>query len=163
MADGALRILSIGLLALLYLFFLRALRAVWVETRAAERRATEAAPPADRRAPVGATARRAARPAAVTAPGPALIVIEPAEQRGRRHDVGDELTIGRAPGCQIRLEDDYVSQLHARLFRSGDQLMIEDLGSTNGTFAGRDRVSAPRLVRNGEVVRVGSFAFEVEA
>lgn len=160
MPDGALRILSIGLLALLYLFFLRALRAVWVETRAAERRSAQTPPTTDRRASSPTPPPRNPRP---PSPSPALVVLEPAEQRGRRHELGDEITIGRAPGCHIRLEDDYVSQLHARLFRSGQQLMVEDLGSTNGTFAGTERVSAPRLVHGGEVLRVGSFAFEVEA
>ena len=158
MPDGALRILSIGLLALLYLFFLRAMRAVWVETRAAERVA-QAGPAPERRAAPATAGGRAPR----SRPVAAITVVQPAEQRGRRHEIGDEVTLGRAPGCEVRLEDDYVSQLHARLFRQGDQLMVEDLGSTNGTFVGGDRVAGPRVVRPGELLRVGSFAFEVEA
>ncbi|MEO1060859.1 MAG: FHA domain-containing protein [Actinomycetota bacterium] len=159
MADGALRILSVGLLALLYLFFLRAMRAVWVETRAADRRAAQAAAPAAQPAPVAAGARQAP----TRRPSATLRTIEPTELRGQRHDIGDEVTVGRAPGCQVRVEDDYVSQLHARLFVQGDQVMVEDLGSTNGTFVGDERVAGPRVVRPGEWLRVGSFVFEVEA
>ncbi|MEM9714657.1 MAG: FHA domain-containing protein [Actinomycetota bacterium] len=160
MADGALRILSIGLLALLYLFFLRAMRAVWVETRAADRRAAQAAVPAAAQA-----VAPGAPPARTTRPRPAatLRTIEPVDLRGRRHDIGDEVTLGRAPGCQVRVEDDYVSQLHARLHVEGDQVVVEDLGSTNGTFVGDERVTGPRVVRPGEWLRVGSFVFEVEA
>ncbi len=158
MADGALRILSVGLLALLYLFFLRAMRAVWVETRAAERRAAQAAAPAPQPAPVAAGQRSSARRPVAT-----LRTIEPTELRGQRHDIGDEVTLGRAPGCQIRVDDDYVSQLHARLSVQGDQVVVEDLGSTNGTFVGDERVAGPRVIRPGEWLRVGSFVFEVEA
>lgn len=157
MADGALRILSVGLLALLYLFFLRAMRAVWVETRAADRRAAQAAAPQPAPVATGGRPQRPHRPLAT------LRTIEPAELRGQRHDIGDEVTLGRAPGCQLRVDDDYVSQLHARLYVQGDQVIVEDLGSTNGTFVGDDRVTGPRVIRPGEWLRVGSFVFEVEA
>ena len=54
-------------------------------------------------------------------------------------------------------------QIHARVFARNGQWFVEDLGSTNGTFVGDDRVAGPRVVRPGEWLRVGSFVFEVEA
>ena len=62
-------------------------------------------------------------------------MVEPPAHAGRTYDLDDELTIGRSPGCGVAMpEDIYTSTLHARLFRRNDQLWVEDLGSTNGTF-----------------------------
>ncbi len=59
-----------------------------------------------------------------------LTVIEPPEQRGRSFDLTEELTVGRAPGCQVLLEGDtFVSQLHVWWFTRDGVLYVEDLGS----------------------------------
>src|SRR2546423_6808858 len=56
--------------------------------------------------------------------------------------LGEEVTIGRAPGCSVPPADDtYVSQLHARIYVRDGRPFVEDLGSTNGTFLHRDRLS----------------------
>jgi pSer/pThr/pTyr-binding forkhead associated (FHA) protein len=84
------------------------------------------------------------------------------EGKGKVFDVGDELTVGRAAGCQISLADDtFVSQLHARLFRRDARYYVEDLGSTNGTFLNRKQVSAPIALRRGDRLQVGKTVFEV--
>jgi pSer/pThr/pTyr-binding forkhead associated (FHA) protein len=91
-----------------------------------------------------------------------LKVVEPADTRGRIYDVGDEITVGRASGCQIALPDDtFVSQLHARVFRRDGQLYVEDLGSTNGTFLNRKKVSSPVALRRGDRLQVGKTVLEV--
>ena len=151
MSDAVLNVLKLLLLALLYLFFFRVLRAVWAEVSA---RPMAAAP-----APAPAAATRGG-----TAPARAglrLKVVE-GESRGKVYDVGDELTVGRAAGCQISLADDtFVSQLHARLFRRDGRHYVEDLGSTNGTFLNRKQVSAPIALRRGDRLQVGKTVFEV--
>jgi len=149
MSDAVLNVLKLLLLALLYLFFFRVLRAVWAEVSA---RPIAAAP-----APAAA-ARGGAAP---TKTGLRLKVVE-GEGKGKVFDVGDELTVGRAAGCQIALADDtFVSQLHARLFRRDGRHYVEDLGSTNGTFLNRKQVSSPIALRRGDRLQVGKTVFEV--
>ena len=141
MPDSLLTILKLCFLALLYLFFLRVLRAVWAEMSPAPHLA---APAPRRRSPAAGTGAAPAGPAATPkAGGGRLRVIEPAETKGQTYDLGEELTVGRAGGCQITLDDTFVSQLHARVFRRDGQLFVEDLGSTNGTFLNRKKVTAP--------------------
>jgi pSer/pThr/pTyr-binding forkhead associated (FHA) protein len=139
---------------------LRVLRAVWAEVTPR---------PAD--ALTGRRARRAAVPApAAPAPprgrkgkGPPieLVAIEPADQAGRRYPLGDEITVGRAAGCQVTVDDTYVSQLHARVFTRDGQVLVEDLGSTNGTYLNRSKVSGPMAMQKGDRLQIGNTVLEV--
>ena len=151
MPESLLTILKFCFLALLYLFFIRVVRAVWTEVTAP--------PPAP--APVAAPTRTRRERTAATRTVAHLRVVEPAEQRGRTYDVADELTIGRAAGCQIPLDDSYASQLHARLFRRNGELLVEDLGSTNGTFLNRKKVDAAVPIRKGDRLQVGKTVLEL--
>ncbi len=87
--------------------------------------------------------------------------MEPPETRGQTYELADELTLGRAAGCQVTLNDTYVSQLHARLFRRDGQLFVEDLGSTNGTYVNRKKVTAPIALRRGDRLQVGKTVMEL--
>ena len=73
-----------------------------------------------------------------------------------------KLVIGRSRSCDIRIKDDSVSRLHAALVWRGETLILEDLGSSNGTFANGERVIAPRTVVSGDVVRFGSLRGTIE-
>ena len=150
MPESLLTILKFCLLALLYLFFLRVVRAVWAEMspRALARAAAAPAPARERR-------RRAAKGAA------RLRVVEPPEHKGRAYELAEEVTVGRAAGCQITLDDTYVSQLHARVFERDGQLYVEDLGSTNGTYLNRKKVSGPIAFRRGDRIQVGKTVLEL--
>lgn len=165
MPDSVLTILKFCFLAVLYLFFVRVLRAVWVEVsgRAPTSRAVAASygsPPAAR--PSRGRGRMGDVRAAIGGKnGTKLKVIEPAETRGTVYDLTDELTMGRATGCHITLDDTYVSQLHARVFKRDGQIFIEDLGSTNGTYVNRTKVTAPLVVRRGDRLQVGKTVMEV--
>ncbi|HVG24213.1 MAG TPA: FHA domain-containing protein, partial [Thermoanaerobaculia bacterium] len=66
-----------------------------------------------------------------------------------------ESIIGRAPDCAITITDASISSRHARVVRSGEGFTIEDLGSRNGTFVNGEKVDKPRLLGDGDVVRVG--------
>ena len=70
--------------------------------------------------------------------------------------------MGRAGGCQITLDDTYVSQLHARVFRREGQLYVEDLGSTNGTYLNRKKVTAPIAIRKGDRLQIGKTVMELQ-
>ncbi len=156
MPESLLTILKFCFLALLWLFFLRVLRAVWTEVNAPAPGPAPASAVAS--APVARTPSRA--PAADASAR--LKVVEPPERRGTVYELGDELTVGRANGCQVALTDDsYVSQLHARVFRKDNRLWLEDLGSTNGTFLNAKPVAAPIALRKGDRVQIGRTVLEV--
>lgn len=73
------------------------------------------------------------------------------------------IVIGRGEGCEIRLPDPSVSHRHASIRQRGSDYVVMDEGSTNGTFVGPVRLSpqAPRVVRSGELVRVGRIWLEL--
>jgi pSer/pThr/pTyr-binding forkhead associated (FHA) protein len=156
--TAILRPLQWLVIALIFLFFLRVVRAVWVEVRPAGPRPTR-----------GERRRQAREAAAADQPPPRrrkrlfLQIVEPREYEGQRYGVQDEeLTIGRSPGCGIATTYDvYSSTLHARLFRRRDQLWIEDLGSTNGTYLNSERLAQPARLGKGDLVQIGATVFEV--
>ncbi len=72
------------------------------------------------------------------------------------------VVVGRAPGCTLVLDDDYSSSKHARIFPQAGQWFVEDLGSTNGTFVGDERIDAPTPLPPGRSVRVGRSVIELQ-
>jgi pSer/pThr/pTyr-binding forkhead associated (FHA) protein len=151
MPEALLTILKFCFLALLWLFFVRVLWAVWSEVNA----------PAP--APAGAPPRAApASGRAAPAESASLRILEPGDRRGTTYQLGDEVTVGRAGNCQVALSDDsYASQLHARIFRRDGRFWLEDLGSTNGTYLNAKPVTAPVALRRGDRVQVGRTVLEV--
>jgi pilus assembly protein CpaF len=65
---------------------------------------------------------------------------------------GDSYTIGREAGNEIVIEDAQVSRRHAQLTRQGNTYLVEDIGSTNGTYVNGKRVTAPVLLSNGDML-----------
>ena len=145
MSESLLNVLKLLLLALVYLFFLRCLRAIWVQVTA----------PAVVPGGSDATMRAGAPPSA------RLRIIEGADAKGKTFDLTDEVTVGRASGCQVALTDPTVSQLHARIFRRDGKLYVEDLGSSNGTFVNRKKVSSAVAIRRGDRIALGGTVLEV--
>ena len=155
--SGAVRLAQWCVVALIFLFFLRVIRAVWVEVRPAGPRhgRSNPRPMAEPSVGDGAAPRRGKGPLF-------LEVIEPADRAGQRFDVGEELTIGRSPGCGIPTTYDiYSSTVHARLFRQDGRLFVEDLGSTNGTFVNSERIAKPTKLGKGDLVQAGATVFQV--
>ena len=70
-------------------------------------------------------------------------------------------TIGRAAECELRLDDTYVSQQHARIFDRSGNWFVEDLGSTNGTFVNEQKLVAPAMLTPGDTIRVGTTKVEL--
>lgn len=156
MDEQLLTILKLCLLALLYLFFFRVLRAVWAEIRAPKPVLAPVGVPATPKA-----AAKAARKAERKAPPVQLAVVSPPELKGRAFPLGDEVTVGRAAGCGVTLDDTYASQLHARVFSRDGQLFVEDLGSTNGTYLNKQKVQGPQVMRRGDRLQVGNTVLEL--
>lgn len=72
------------------------------------------------------------------------------------------VTVGRAPDSTLVLNDDYSSSRHARFFPSDGQWIVEDLGSTNGTWIDRTRITGPTVLRVGAKVRVGRTTLQLQ-
>ncbi len=68
---------------------------------------------------------------------------------------GDQLVIGRDSSSSIAINDAEVSRKHARLNFQGGKYVIEDLGSTNGTFVNGQRLSGPAVLKSGDVISLG--------
>jgi hypothetical protein len=151
-SDGLLAILKFCLFALLYLFLARV---VW--TVVSEMRST----PVPAAAPVE-TKPAPARPKPAPRRAWRLVVVEPPAASGRTFEVQGELTIGRAAGCGVSLPDDtFVSNLHARVSERNGEVVVEDLGSTNGTLVDGSPITALRTLRKGDRIQVGQTVLEV--
>ncbi|MGH9044677.1 MAG: FHA domain-containing protein [Acidimicrobiales bacterium] len=153
--SAIIRPLQWLVVALIFLFFLRVVRAVVVEVRPAgptraQRRAQRRGDAGAKRAPE--RSRKQLR----------LEVVEPREREGMVYDLDGEVTVGRSSGCAIPTSyDSYSSTLHARIYRSGGSIWVEDLGSTNGTFVNSERISQPSRLAKGDLVQIGATIFEV--
>jgi pSer/pThr/pTyr-binding forkhead associated (FHA) protein len=153
MPESVLTLLKLCLVAVLYLFFFRVLRAVWFEMRT-----PAAAPAPPQPAPVRSSqpARAASAPAPAGSPATHLTVTAPPELAGTRFALtGSEMTIGRAQGCAILVGDQTVSSIHARIAAQGSERLIEDLKSRNGTFVNKVRITGPTPLRAGDRVGIG--------
>ena len=152
MPDQLLNLLKIFLLLLLYLFFLRVLRAVWAEVN----------PPKAVVAPVKKHGKQTRRVAPRKGTGQlALRILLPPELKGRTYPLTQEITLGRAAGCQVTIDDTYASQLHARVFQRDGTVYVEDLGSTNGTYLNRSKVSGPMVLQRGDKLQIGNTVLEL--
>lgn len=156
-SDQLLLVLKLCLLALLYLFFFRVVRAVWAELRPAPQIPVGGVTP-----PVAAPVRKRRKQPNVEARTRQLVVREPIEIAGKTWPLTGEVSIGRAAGCQVTIDDTYASQIHARVFNRDNQWQIEDLGSTNGTWLNRHKVSGPMVIKPGDVVQIGNTVMELQ-
>ena len=80
---------------------------------------------------------------------------------GREFPIGGSLVIGRDPSAGIVLEDTEVSRRHAQVAPRSSGMVIEDLGSTNGTFVNGEQIEGERSLHGGEKVRIGTTVLEV--
>jgi hypothetical protein len=74
---------------------------------------------------------------------------------------GREITIGRAENSDLVIDDEFASTNHARLVKVSDGWMVQDLGSTNGTYLDGKKISSPVELKLGAEVRIGKTAFEL--
>jgi len=74
---------------------------------------------------------------------------------------GGAITIGRSPECTLVIDDDYASSHHARIYPHNDGWVVEDLGSTNGTYLQNKRVAGPTVVPVGMQIRIGKTVLEL--
>lgn len=160
MSELTLLLLRIGFLVLMWFFVfavIYSLRAdlfgVKVRKLPPERASTPAAP---------APATKAASPAVLGVAS--RLVITSGPKSGMEVPLGDEaMMIGRSSESGLVIRDDYTSSQHARLLVREGAWVIQDLGSTNGTFHGSKRVTTGTPVMLGVPIKVGATTFELRA
>jgi pSer/pThr/pTyr-binding forkhead associated (FHA) protein len=177
-SELTLIIIRIGFLALLWLFIfivlyslrsdlfgprLTPLQRVAVQNQRSREQAATTAPAAAAAADAPTTVTERAAPAAASAPGAATrVVITSGPRAGLELDLpATGLTIGRSSGAGLQIKDDYTSNNHAKVVRWRDQWMVQDLGSTNGTYVDGKRISEATPVQVGSAVRIGTTTFEL--
>jgi hypothetical protein len=93
---------------------------------------------------------------------PRFLVVTEGGLAGVSIDLTDQqITMGRANDATLVLNDDYASTYHARIFPQDGQWLVEDLGSTNGTYLDRQKVARPTLVSVGVPIRIGKTVLEL--
>ncbi len=151
MPVALLTILKLVVLALLYLFLIRAVRAVTADLYGPRRRR----PAAPSRPATADTTRRAQHP-------PRELLVHPPDGRPIVVPLGtDTVTLGRSERMTVALEDAYVSDEHALVAPDGDGFVVRDLGSTNGTYLNGTRVAQPTPIAVGDQLRIGKTRIEV--
>lgn len=89
------------------------------------------------------------------------VVHGPRELRGVKISVNGPVIVGRAPGADIVIGASYVSGRHARFSRLGENLIVEDLGSTNGTTVNGVTIQGAVQLEDGDVVGIGDVTMKV--
>jgi hypothetical protein len=144
MPPIVLTTLKICFLALLYLFIARAIRIMYLDL-------------VGPRVPKPKGARKPVRRRGV----PHSVIVKAPDKPMQTLQLKEELTFGRSESCTVPLDDTYVSTLHARLYAKEGTWFVEDMGSTNGTYLNRVKVTAPSPIAVGDEVRVGKTIVEV--
>lgn len=91
---------------------------------------------------------------------PRLIVERaPGHSAGMEYDLLEGAVLGRGDQAEIRLEDPFASSRHARISRQGGAMVLEDLGSTNGTYLNEEVLAGPTPLHPGDRLRIGDSEF----
>ena len=105
---------------------------------------------------------RQVRPQRAGRGSPRILVVTAGALKGTSLDLAQQqITLGRANDATLVLNDDYASSRHARIFPQDGQWIVEDLGSTNGTYLDRQKVTRPMPVPLGVPIRIGKTVLEL--
>ena len=156
MPELVLQLTRGGFLALLWLFVLLALQVVRSDLYAASGLKSAVA------------GRSAGKPSRVRSGGRGKVarqlLVTQGPLGGTRITLDSRpILIGRADDSTLKLDDDYASTRHARISQQGDDWYVEDLGSTNGTYLERNKVTGPTRVPLGTPVRIGKTVIELRS
>ena len=158
MNELSLTIIRVAFLAVLWLFVIAAIGVVRTDllggpSTARRGRARQAQAPRQ---------GRPARPARAGRGSPRVLVVTGGALKGTSLDLSQQqITLGRANDATLVLNDDYASSRHARIFPQDGQWIVEDLGSTNGTYLDRQKVTRPMPVPVGVPIRIGKTVLEL--
>lgn len=156
-----LTLIRIGFLAVLWLFVIAAVGVVRTDLfgQVSQRRRRTTAPV---RQPAPRAPAEPARPPRAARAVPQRLLVTAGPLAGTTLALTDQqITVGRADDATLVLADDYASTRHARLFPQDGQWLVEDLGSTNGTYLDRQKVTEPTPVPIGVPIRIGKTVLEL--
>jgi pSer/pThr/pTyr-binding forkhead associated (FHA) protein len=158
MNELSLTIIRVAFLAVLWLFVIAAIGVVRTDllgSSTSSRRGKARPPQAPRQA-------RPAKPQRAGRGSPRQLVVTAGTLKGTTLDLAQQqITMGRANDATLVLNDDYASSRHARIFPQDGQWIVEDLGSTNGTYLDRQKVTRPMPVPVGVPIRIGKTVLEL--
>jgi pSer/pThr/pTyr-binding forkhead associated (FHA) protein len=158
MNELSLTIIRVAFLAVLWLFVIAAIGVVRTDllgSSTSSRRSKARQPQAPRQA-------RPAKPQRAGRGSPRQLVVTAGALKGTTLDLAQQqITMGRANDATLVLNDDYASSRHARIFPQDGQWIVEDLGSTNGTYLDRQKVTRPMPVSVGVPIRIGKTVLEL--
>jgi hypothetical protein len=169
MSELTLTVIRLGLLALLWIFvfsIVGVLRGDLYGTKVLTRNKPKPTPRPAREPvvkPSSATGPVAAKPSRATSKRiPTMLTVTEGSLTGTTLSLKETgVLLGRNPECTLILDDDFASGRHARIFRRDESWLVEDLGSTNGTFLGSTRLTQPMPVEVGSTLRIGKTVFEL--
>ncbi|MEU3224574.1 FHA domain-containing protein [Streptomyces sp. NPDC006976] len=170
MSELTLTVMRLGFLAVLWLFVIVAVQVIRsdlfgtrVTQRGSRRTATDARPPQTRQNAAVAPPPQRQQPGRQRRGAPTKLVVSEGTLTGTTVALqGQTITLGRAHDSTIVLDDDYASSRHARIYPDRDgQWIVEDLGSTNGTYLDRTRLTTPTPVPLGAPIRIGKTVIEL--
>ncbi len=151
----ALQLMRFGFLALLWLFVFAAIRVIRGDLRTAGQPRVAHPPPARRK---GSKEPRQPAPSR----GPSQLIVTEGGLSGTRIGLtGAPVLIGRANDSTLVLTDDYASTRHARISEQDGTWVVEDLGSTNGTYLGQRKLDGPAQLEVGVPLRIGKTVLEL--
>lgn len=164
MSELTLTVMRLGFLAVLWLFVIVAVQVIRSDlfgTRVTQRGSRRGASGST---PTQAAGRQSAPPQQRQRRGaPTKLVVSEGTLTGTTVALaGQTITLGRAHDSTIVLDDDYASSRHARIYPDRDgQWIVEDLGSTNGTYLDRTRLTTPTPIPPGAPIRIGKTVIEL--
>lgn len=170
MNQLTLDLIKLAFLAVLWLFVIAAVGVVRTDlfgpsaSRRQQRRRSrqQSRRPPDTGPIKPAKPARPSKPARSSRAAPRLLLVTGGSLTGTTITLADQqITIGRAADATLVLADDYASTRHARLFPQNGEWIVEDLGSTNGTYLDRQKVSQPTPVSVGVPIRIGKTVLEL--
>jgi pSer/pThr/pTyr-binding forkhead associated (FHA) protein len=170
MSELTLMVMRLGFLAVLWLFIIVAVQVIRsdlfgtrVTQRSGRRAETQARPQPQRQQQPAAAQPSGSRSGRQRRGAPTKLVVSEGSLAGTTVALqGQTITLGRAHDSTIVLDDDYASSRHARIYPDRDgQWIVEDLGSTNGTYLDRTRLTAPTPVPVGAPIRIGKTVIEL--
>jgi len=151
--------LKFGFIAVLYLFLLWMARSALKDLRRGG--AAEAGPSYEEATGMHSAAEGLGGDGATGTPK--LRVMTAAGLRdGSAYDLSEGALLGRGETADIRLEDTFASSQHARLVPHGEVMVLEDLGSTNGTYLNGEPLRGPQPLHVGDSIRIGDSEFTFE-